>query len=699
MQRITFPGHWIDACIFNGHLHGSVPPEVAEQGCIPIAEGMESEVNYNTLLTNRLEPETWMRSYRLDEEIPATYFNFQEYPLVKAGPPLKARERSACVIVSNCSPSHRARMIATLKSYIDVAFYGTCGTRPWPNDCGQNANERCSKLEVMHRHVIYLAFENSVTQDYVTEKLYDGLSAGAVTVAYGAPNALDLAPKGSIIAIKGEADGVAVGERLKRMLADPSLEEATKQVSWYHNASWRAEWEERMSFTRLHSDCRLCDMLRRRVVIATGATSEQFSELKATVATLHKIERKRKIIVFDMGLTAWQMEQVGTWEDTVLVKLFEYTAKSSAAWTRRTAALLFALHAAGSVLWLDAGTRVQRRLAHIDSIIEREGIFVVEEAAVLGVNVHSQTLYHLGLAEAHASALPLLSYSVVGFKEGTAAYERIALALAGCVFDQACVAPPERDTPPSAHANAQQAVASHRFDQAVLSVVAATANLDIRSKQHAALCVQQQAPADARALLALPRAAYSSDAQGSSWIGAEVIYKPGTCVQSVGSRELKGATLINYMLKGQFSVQRTPLSAVEVWQGRDLEACTFKAKNDTSQEDGYETVRECTGGGISIKAELDLAGHDLEKGQFVHIQDRNVGLRDCIRECWTNANCQGFSYDLSTGYCWPKNSADAKHGKIKSTVISGFVSSEVRKSMTSEKWAEQWRKLGCDAEH
>jgi hypothetical protein len=29
------------------------------------------------------------------------------------------------------------------------------------------------------------------------------------------------------------------------------------------------------------------------------------------------------------------MEQVATWDDTVVVKLFEYTSKSSAAWTRR----------------------------------------------------------------------------------------------------------------------------------------------------------------------------------------------------------------------------------------------------------------------------------------------------------------------------------------------------------------------------
>jgi hypothetical protein len=40
-----------------------------------------------------------------------------------------------------------------------------------------------------------------------------------------------------------------------------------------------------------------------------------------------------------------------------------------------------------------------------------------------------------------AMALPLLSYSVVGFKEGTVAYERVALALADCVFRKACVAP------------------------------------------------------------------------------------------------------------------------------------------------------------------------------------------------------------------------------------------------------------------
>ena len=44
------------------------------------------------------------------------------------------------------------------------------------------------------RYKFTLAFENTVTPDYVTEKLYEPLIAGSVPVYRGAPNVADFAP-------------------------------------------------------------------------------------------------------------------------------------------------------------------------------------------------------------------------------------------------------------------------------------------------------------------------------------------------------------------------------------------------------------------------------------------------------------------------------------------------------------------------
>jgi hypothetical protein len=68
-----------------------------------------------------------MRSYRLDEEVPATYFSFPEFLLVRPkgeGPALETRQRSASVVVSNCAPHHRTAMIEKLRQYIPIAYYG-----------------------------------------------------------------------------------------------------------------------------------------------------------------------------------------------------------------------------------------------------------------------------------------------------------------------------------------------------------------------------------------------------------------------------------------------------------------------------------------------------------------------------------------------------------------------------------------------
>jgi hypothetical protein len=64
-----------------------------------------------------------------------------------------------------------------------------------------------------------------------------------------------------------------------------------------------------------------------------------------------------------------QVDQVKSWSDTVLVPLPEFSYPGSHPWTRRTAALMYAVHAAGSALWLDPGAQVHRRFSLLDVLL------------------------------------------------------------------------------------------------------------------------------------------------------------------------------------------------------------------------------------------------------------------------------------------------------------------------------------------
>jgi hypothetical protein len=74
--------------------------------------------------------------------------------------------------------------------YLQVHSYGKClNNRALLEDTG-----RQTKLDKVARYKFTLAFENSLTRDYVTEKSFDPLIAGSVPVYLGAPNIEEFAP-------------------------------------------------------------------------------------------------------------------------------------------------------------------------------------------------------------------------------------------------------------------------------------------------------------------------------------------------------------------------------------------------------------------------------------------------------------------------------------------------------------------------
>ncbi|OXA63890.1 Alpha-(1,3)-fucosyltransferase C [Folsomia candida] len=101
------------------------------------------------------------------------------------------------------SQSRREKYVKELQSYIPVDIFGACG----PFKCGTQKTMR-NPYKVEHddcyllvsvAYKFVLAAENSVCEDYVTEKLYNHLKLNVVPVVYGGADYNKYAPPNSFI--------------------------------------------------------------------------------------------------------------------------------------------------------------------------------------------------------------------------------------------------------------------------------------------------------------------------------------------------------------------------------------------------------------------------------------------------------------------------------------------------------------------
>ncbi|CAG7721288.1 unnamed protein product [Allacma fusca] len=142
-------------------------------------------------------------SYRLDSDIYAPYSRLLPRSLeeinnyARVSETIKKKTKMAAWIVSHCvTKSKREDLVAQLKKYFPIDVYGYCGDL----ECPGNRQISCYK-EIGHTYKFYLSFENSLCEDYVTEKFFNALNAGMVPVVYGGANYLHHAPEGSYISV------------------------------------------------------------------------------------------------------------------------------------------------------------------------------------------------------------------------------------------------------------------------------------------------------------------------------------------------------------------------------------------------------------------------------------------------------------------------------------------------------------------
>lgn len=102
---------------------------------------------------------------------------------------LQSKKTAAAWFVSHCdTPIQREQFVQKLKEELDkyklkVDVFGRCGNLKCPK-----ANKKECNALVETDYYFYLAFENSMCEDYVTEKLLTALKHFAVPVVYGGAN-------------------------------------------------------------------------------------------------------------------------------------------------------------------------------------------------------------------------------------------------------------------------------------------------------------------------------------------------------------------------------------------------------------------------------------------------------------------------------------------------------------------------------
>ncbi|XP_070798107.1 4-galactosyl-N-acetylglucosaminide 3-alpha-L-fucosyltransferase 9-like [Pituophis catenifer annectens] len=116
-------------------------------------------------------------NYRRDADIHIPYGMLTFSPNASRAevPP---KDKLVCWVVSNRYPQERIRYYKELKKYIKIHTYGKMFGR------------RLSWEEyrpIMSSCKFYLAFENSIFKDYITEKIYTTFLAGTVPVVLGPP--------------------------------------------------------------------------------------------------------------------------------------------------------------------------------------------------------------------------------------------------------------------------------------------------------------------------------------------------------------------------------------------------------------------------------------------------------------------------------------------------------------------------------
>jgi hypothetical protein len=218
-------------------------------------------------------------STRLESDVPLPYFSWADFGLMKPITDREPRPELAAAFISNCGSKLRNQVLAGLLAHSQgrIRSYGKC---QHTHDEPKTSDRVQSKLSHLSKYKFSLAFENSRTKDYVSEKFWQSLIMGTVPVVIGAPNIKFYAPDTGPFPYQTKAlIDVADYEFNSTALTQALLELDTNHDKYKEMVAWKTTGysDDFKAFADLasstHSSCRVCILAADRRRRALGPST------------------------------------------------------------------------------------------------------------------------------------------------------------------------------------------------------------------------------------------------------------------------------------------------------------------------------------------------------------------------------------------------------------------------------------------
>jgi hypothetical protein len=189
---------------------------------------------------------------------------------------------SVALFTSNCQlagAKERYEYLKELISYVPVHSYGKCfHNREEPAHLADSplwpaiAQRRARKISILSNYKFYLAFENSPIDDYVSEKVFEGVFAGTLSVYRGASGIHQFMPSNDSFINANNLTPRALADLILRVGAD---EQEYSKYFAFQQRPLSAEFQQIADMSYVHPNVvkRLCDR-----AFATAETRVQRTE-------------------------------------------------------------------------------------------------------------------------------------------------------------------------------------------------------------------------------------------------------------------------------------------------------------------------------------------------------------------------------------------------------------------------------------